>query len=54
MSWDNYGIGKRKWSIDHIIIINSFNLTKEEEKKKAFHYSNIQPLWNELNSAKTK
>ena len=41
MSWDNYG----DWHIDHILPCASFDLTKEEEQRKCFHYSNLQPLW---------
>ena len=41
MSWDNYG----EWHIDHIIPCASFDLTKESEQKKCFHYTNLQPLW---------
>lgn len=41
MSWDNYG----EWHIDHILPCASFDLTKEEEQRKCFHYSNLQPLW---------
>jgi len=41
MTWDNYG----KWHIDHIKPISKFNLTKEGELEKCFHYSNLQPLW---------
>lgn len=43
MSWDNYGT--KGWHIDHIIPCNSFDLTKEEDRRKCFHYSNLQPLW---------
>lgn len=52
MSWDNYGKGIGKWSIDHIKPICLFDLTKEEEQKKCFHYSNLQPLWTIDNSLK--
>lgn len=41
MSWNNHG----EWHIDHILPCDSFDLTKEEEQKKCFHYSNTQPLW---------
>lgn len=43
MTWDNYGF--RGWHIDHIIPCAKFNLTKEEDQKKCFHYTNLQPLW---------
>jgi hypothetical protein len=43
MTWGNYG--KKGWHIDHIIPVCNFNLTKEEEQKKCFHYTNLQPLW---------
>lgn len=41
MNWENYG----KWHIDHIKPCASFDLTKEEEQKKCFHWTNLQPLW---------
>lgn len=41
MSWSNYG----KWHIDHIIPCSSFDLTKTEEQKECFHYTNQRPLW---------
>lgn len=42
MTWDNYGT---YWHIDHIIPCNSFDLLIEEEQKKCFHYTNLQPLF---------
>lgn len=42
----NYGT---EWEIDHIRPICSFDLTKEEDLRKCFHYSNLQPLWKEEN-----
>jgi superfamily II DNA helicase RecQ len=52
MSWDNYGLGKGKWVIDHIIPCIKFNLLDPEQQKQCFHYSNMQPLWWEENAAK--
>jgi len=43
MSWENHGL--HGWHIDHIIPCSSFDLTKLEEQKKCFHYTNLQPLW---------
>ena len=43
MSWENYG--KFGWHIDHIIPCSSFNMLLEEDQKKCFHYTNLQPLW---------
>jgi len=43
MSWDNYG--SKGWHIDHIIPCCSFDLSQDEEQKKCFHHTNLQPLW---------
>lgn len=50
MNWDNYG--KNGWEIDHIIPCVLFDLSKEEEQKECFHWSNLQPLWQKDNSSK--
>lgn len=38
--------------IDHRKPCNEFDLTKKEEQKKCFHYTNLQPLWAEENLKK--
>lgn len=48
MSWKNYG----DWEIDHVIPCNYFDLSKEENQRECFHYTNLQPLWKEDNLKK--
>lgn len=43
MSWGKYMEGGIH--IDHKIPCKNFDLTKPEEQKICFHYSNLQPLW---------
>ena len=56
MSWDNYGSidhdTTRGWHIDHIKPCSSFDLSSEEEQRKCFHYTNLQPLWGMDNMIK--
>lgn len=55
MTWDNYGHGDNKWTIDHIIPLSTANT--EEEMYKLCHYTNLQPMWyidNILKSNKIK
>lgn len=52
MSWDTYGRGEGKWSIDHILSCDKFDLTNPKEQQKCFHYTNLQPLWSNENSSK--
>ncbi len=41
MSWDNYG----DWHMDHIKPCSLFDLSKPDQQRKCFHFSNLQPLW---------
>lgn len=52
MDWSNYGWGNGKWQLDHIRPICSFDRASREGLKKAFHFSNTQPLWHEENMRK--
>jgi hypothetical protein len=46
MSWDNYGYGKGKWVIDHIIPLSSAK--NKEDLYKLCYFSNLRPLsWEE-------
>lgn len=51
MDWNNYGLNKDNWTIDHIIPLS---LAKVDENKQwlicqfnmmLMHYSNLQPMW---------
>ena len=42
MTWLNHG---EIWEIDHIEGCCKFDLSKEEEQEKCFHFSNCQPLF---------
>ena len=43
MSWPNYGV--RGWHIDHIVPLDQFDHTDESQIYRAWHYTNLQPLW---------
>lgn len=43
MSWDNYGLGHDKWSLDHIKPLCM--ATTEEELFALNYYTNLQPMW---------
>ncbi len=52
MSWSNYGY--YGWHVDHIKPCASFDLSKVNEQKECFHYTNLQPLWAKDNMRKGK
>lgn len=43
MTWDNYGHGVDKWTIDHIIPLSSAK--NVDEMIKLNHHTNLQPMW---------
>jgi hypothetical protein len=53
MNWDNYGLGYNKWHIDHVRPCCDFDLSKPEEQRICFHYTNMQPLWEKENLKKS-
>lgn len=48
MTWENM----RLWHVDHIRPCSWFDLSRDEEVRACFHYSNLQPLWKRENLAK--
>ena len=49
MSWNNYGT---YWNIDHLIPLKNFDLTKEDEAKKAFNWKNTWAMKSNENFIK--
>ena len=46
-SWERYG-----WQIDHIRPVSSFDQRNIEEVKKCWHWSNLRPMWANLDLSK--
>lgn len=43
MTWETYGHGVDKWTLDHIIPLSSAKTS--EEMYKLCHFNNLQPMW---------
>jgi hypothetical protein len=50
MTWENLGT---VWQIDHILPISKFDFNNENEIKICFHWTNLQPLYSNINNSKT-
>lgn len=50
MTWDELKDGRIH--LDHVRPCSSFNLSKKDDLKACFHYTNLQPLWAEDNLKK--
>jgi 5-methylcytosine-specific restriction endonuclease McrA len=50
MTWQNHGV--HGWHIDHVFPLCRFDLTNETDKHKAWHYTNLRPLWARKNLSK--
>jgi len=49
MTRENYG----EWHVDHVVPCAHFNLQREEEQRRCFHWRNLQPLWGHDNAEKS-
>ena len=54
MTWATHGVGKGKWSIDHIQPCASFRLGEFTEDCRCFNWKNLRPMWFSENSSKGK
>jgi hypothetical protein len=49
MTFENYG----EWHIDHVTPCASFDLSKDEDVQKCFHWHNLRPCWKTENLEKS-
>ena len=49
MDYSNFGT---EWSLDHIVPVNAFDLTDNEQLHLCYNYNNIMPMYNIDNRAK--
>lgn len=52
MTWENKGFGDCKWHIDHILPSSLFDMRDERQQRICFHYTNLQPMWQQNNISK--
>jgi hypothetical protein len=50
MAWGNYG----EWVVDHRRPVCSFDLHDPEQIRQCFHFTNLQPLWDQDNKQKAR
>lgn len=43
MDYSNFGT---EWSLDHIVPVNAFDLSDEEQLRLCYNYNNIMPMYN--------
>jgi hypothetical protein len=51
MTWDNHGVGRGKWHVDHKIPLNAV-IDGKADLETVWHHTNLQPLWQEENIKK--
>ena len=51
MNWENWG---PYWEIDHIIPLNTFDLSKRSNQLIGFNFKNTRPLEKSLNRSRPK
>lgn len=51
MNWKAFEEGRIH--IDHVVPVSSFDLTRDEEVRRCWAMTNLQPLWSEDNLAKS-
>lgn len=50
MNWNNYG--RHGWSVDHILPLSMFDLSKPDHQRLAFNFRNCRPAWEFDNASK--
>jgi uncharacterized protein (DUF2249 family) len=45
MTWENYGVGREKWNIEHIRHMASYRLGEFAQDCAAMSFTNLRPMW---------